>query len=759
MSTTAKPLLNTVLFTQFVLRRFNSFLGLLVTWFCKFAHPTKNQNMKSITTRLLTILLITASLSSRADEGMWLYNHLSKVFPHMKALGLKLSPEDIYSINQSSLKDAVVSLQFCTAEIVSPQGLMLTNHHCAYDVIQYHSDTVNNYLKNGFWADSYSDELEASGVTASILVRVEDVTELINNAVAGTSEDLRDLRRLEIMDSLETAATEGTDNDAEVVDMFAGNQHVLFVYTTYTDVRLVGAPPESIGKFGGDTDNWEWPRHTGDFSLLRIYMAPDGSPAPYSEDNIPYVPKHFFPLSIEGADKGDYAMIMGFPGSTDRYSTSYGIELAKEQTNPQSIKLRDTRLNIWKEAMQADEEVNIQYASKFSQISNYWKYFIGQNQGLERLGTIDQKRAFEQDFLTWAGGSSARNEYSDVFSEFEAGYKDYAKYDTYWTYMIECIFANGAEILELAWRFRRLERTIENGGDQDAINGQVERIRGGLPSFFKDYQPWLDQKVFGALMKHFHDDVPANQLPEIVTKYNAKFKGDWNKAAAWVYKKSFLDSKAGIEAFLKDPTTKALRKDPAYLLSVGIVQNYIDNISGPYNEAVSRIEDASKLYIRGLMEKNGDEPMYPDANSTPRLTFGKVIDYFPRDAVQYQHFTTTDGILEKYVPDDDEFHVPADYLKLIKKGDFGRYGKDGQLNVCLLTDNDITGGNSGSPVINGNGHLIGIAFDGNWEAMTGDLVYDDELKRTISVDIRYVLFVIDKYAGAQNLIDEMTIVE
>lgn len=703
--------------------------------------------------------MLIALLPARADEGMWLLNHLHLVYPQMKALGLKLTPEDIYSINQSSLKDAVVSLQFCTAEIVSPQGLLLTNHHCAYDAMQYHTDTINNYLDVGFWARSRSEELQAQGMTASILIKVEDVTALTHRDFGTDDEAEIELKRQEVIDSIISAATEGTQYDAEVVDMFAGNQQVLFVYITYTDLRIVGVPPQSIGKFGGDTDNWEWPRHTGDFSILRIYTDADGNPADYSEDNVPLVPKHYFPVSIKGVEKGDFAMIMGFPGSTDRYSTSYSIALSKNQENPERIKLRDTRLTIWKEAMDRDNQIRVQYSSKYAQISNYWKYFIGQNEGFERLKTVETKRQFERDFLVWASTNNARqSEYGDVFNQFESAYADYSKYNSYWVYLTEGML--GIEALQLAWGFNRLERTIEaDPNDKEGIKGAAEVIRMRLEGHFKDYDAATDQKVYAAMMREVYNGLSADQRPAVLEQFYKKCKGNWEKSAALVYSKTMFASKAKCEAFLNAPDLKKLKKDPAYQLIVGMIQYYRENISTPYNDALSRIEAANTVYLKGLLEKNAGTAMYPDANSTERLTYGRVLDYFPRDAVQYMYYTTSEGVVQKYVPGDDEFHVPTDFYVMLKSKDFGRYGKNGQLNVCFLTDNDITGGNSGSPVLNADGHLIGIAFDGNWEAMTGDLVYDSELKRTINVDIRYVLFVIDKYAGAKNIVNEMTIVE
>lgn len=716
--------------------------------------------MKLSSTRILSFLtLISLTSGLRADEGMWLLNHLHQVYPQMKAYGLKLTPEDIYSINQSSLKDAVVSLQFCTAEIVSPQGLILTNHHCAKDALQYHTDTINKYLDVGFWARSHSDELQAMGMTASILIRVEDVTNLTQRDFGVTDEADIEAKRQEVIDSLVEAAIEGTDYEAQVVDMYAGNQQVLFVYITYRDLRLVGVPPTAVGNFGGDTDNWMWPRHTGDFAVLRIYTAPDGSPADYSDENIPLVPKHYFPVSLKGVEKGDFAMIMGFPGQTDRYSTSYSIAISKDQENPERIRLRDTRLKIWKESMIKDEAVRFQYSTKYDQISNYWKYFIGQNEGLERLNTIETKRKFEQEFLAWANANSARREkYGDVFDDFEAAYAEYAKYNSYFTHLVEGLL--GIEACELAWGFNRLGSALgAEEPDADMIKERAEAVRSRLESHFKDYHMPTDQKVFAALMQMVYDGLSPDQRPKVLTDLYQKYKGNWTLAAAKIYPKTIFTSRERCEAFLNNPNLKKLQKDPLYALTTGMIQFYREQLAPPYRAAIDQIDQANKTYLKGLLEMNAGKPMYPDANSTERLTYGRVLDYYPRDAVHYRHYTSADGVVHKYRDGDREFDVPDDLLATLKRKDYGRYGKNGELTVCFLTDTDITGGNSGSPVLNAEGHLIGIAFDGNWEAMTGDLVYDSELKRTISVDIRYVLFIVDKYAGAKNIISEMTVVE
>lgn len=715
-----------------------------------------------ITIWLATFLVTTGifNQSAKADEGMWLLMYLQKNYPEMQKLGLKLSPEDIYSVNNSSLKDAVVSLRFCTAEIVSPQGLMLTNHHCAYGAIQENSSENHDYLKDGFWAKSQAEELQAKGVTASILIRMDDVTQRIMAKLNDTMTVGQKAGAIQTeIRKIETEAKEGNDYRIEVSSMLGGNQYILFVYETFRDIRLVGAPPSAIGKFGGDADNWEWPRHTGDFSLLRIYMAPDGSSASYSEDNIPYQPRHFFPISIAGVEKGDYSMVMGFPGRTERYKPAEGISLDREQSNPARIKIREEMLRIMKTDMNASNAVRIQYAAKYSQVANYWKYFIGQNEGLDRLETVSKKKEEEKAFDKWANSNDSRKaEYGNVISEFGRLYEEYKKYNLFISYINEAPFTSDA--FATSFSFRSLRDLMKAEPDnKDTIQQAANNIKNRMPDYFKDFNRATDEKIFAAGLRFCFEDLPIDQQPETLRLMGAKAKGNWGKLAAKIYAKSIFTDEARMNNFLSAPSLKVLQKDPIFKYMDDFLTKYFTEIAPSYRKIRGDINTNSQTYIKGLMEMNSSKLFYPDANSTIRLTYGSVQDYVPRDAVQYTHTTTIEGIMEKEDPNDNEFIVPAKLKDLYKKKDYGRYGKDGSLGVNFITNNDITGGNSGSPVLNADGHLIGIAFDGNWEAMTGDLVFDKEYKRCINVDIRYVLFIIDKYAGAQNIINELTIIE
>jgi peptidase S46-like protein len=711
----------------------------------------------------ITVLCMFLALMLKpvlADEGMWLLMYLNKNYDEMQARGLKLTPDDIYSVNHASLKDAVVWLGGCSAEIVSPEGLMLTNHHCAYGAIQSHSSVEHDYLKDGFWAKNRKGELPAEGMTASILIRMDDVTQRV---LSVTNDDMDVMEKTaaiqEEIKKIVAEAEEGTFYNARVRGMFANNQYFLFVFETFRDLRLVGAPPSSIGKFGGDTDNWEWPRHTGDFSVLRIYMSPDGEPADYSEENIPYQPRHFFPVNIKGVKEGDFSMVIGFPGRTQRYLTSYGIELEQNSSNPARIEIRTRILDIMKEDMNQSEEIRIKYASKFSRLANYWKYFIGQNEGLERLKTVEKKRKMEQEFQHWADSNPARKKkYGDILPQIKENYELLAKSNLFVQVINEAGFA--PEIIRHAWRFRGLNTLLqEDNPNQEKINKTIDGIRSSLPGMFKDYNRPTDLKIFAASIELFNELCPAEQLPELIKEANSKYKGDWMKYAGKVFDKSIFDDEATIKAFLDKPSLKALDKDPVFKLVMNMFETYTDNIAGDRRIATSNISALSGKLIQGLMEKFPGKLFYPDANSTIRLTYGNVQSYEPRDAVQYKYYTTIDGVMEKENPDSDEFVVSPKLKALYEKRDFGPYGTGGTLHTDFITNNDITGGNSGSPVIDANGNLIGIAFDGNWEAMTGDLVFDKEYKRCINVDIRYVLFVIDKYAGATNLIQEMKIIQ
>ncbi|MDW8332582.1 MAG: S46 family peptidase [Bacteroidia bacterium] len=699
------------------------------------------------------------------DEGMWMPLLIGQNHEEMRRMGLELTPEMIYSANQSSLKDAIVWFGgFCTGEIISPEGLILTNHHCGYDAIQSLSTVQNDYLTNGFWATNKESELPCAGLSVSFLVRMEDVSARFRDEIPDNlPEDQRAAKVQQLSAEIVKNATAGTHYRAMVKDMFYGSEYYLFVYEDFPDVRLVGTPPEAVGKYGGDTDNWMWPRHTGDFSIFRVYAGKDGKPAPYSKDNVPYKPKHFLPISLEGVKPGDFAMVFGFPGRTNRYLVSEAIKMAQELTNPARIRLRDTRLKIWKEDMDANPAVRLQYASKYAAISNYWKYFIGQNKGLKRLKTVEQKQKLEKEFNAWAAADPQRQaKYGAVIENLKKAVENFRPYALGFTYVNEALFA--PEILALALRSQALAQTLPQDKkiprNEEAIAKAVADFKKSADEHFKDYHPPTDKKVFATLLKMYYDDVPKDQHPavfnDVVVK---KYKGDFNKFAEDVFAKSIFADKAKLEAFLKKPEYSILAKDPAWSFANACLQHVTTKVRPPYAAYEMEVAKWGRLYIAGLREWQARKKFYPDANSTLRLTYGKVKDYKPMDAVHYDYITYLDGVMEKEDPSNPEFIVPKRLAELYEKKDYGRYADNtGRLPVCFITDNDITGGNSGSPVIDGKGRLIGLAFDGNWEAMTGDLVFDPELKRTINVDIRYVLFIIDKYAGASNLIQEMRIV-
>ena len=713
--------------------------------------------------RVLTLFLgfvLTFSTQVRADEGMWLPFLINEMnIGTMTELGFKLTAEDIYSLNNASLKDAVIALDHgsCSGELLSPDGLFLTNHHCGYGEIQAHSTPEHNYLQDGFWAMSRAEELPNPEKTVSFLIRIEDVTAKIN---AKLSNEMREEEREAIiaatMAQLEKEAVGDTHYEAVVETFFEGNQFFLFVYETFRDVRLVGAPPSSIGKFGGDTDNWMWPRHTGDFSMFRIYCGPDGKPADFSEENVPYHPKHYFPISIKGVEEGDFAMVMGYPGSTDRYATSWGVKETMEIVNPIRVYVRTIKQEIMKADMDASETVDIQYASKYSQSANYWKYSIGQNKGLEALNVIGKKQAIEKDFFNWLQrNAEAKAKYGNALQLIEDATNQGKNLQLAWNYWLESVYF-GSEIIQNARDIRILVNTLENEPDNtEKINQIVEYLKSGADELFKDYNAPTDQKITAALFKIYFDKVDAKYHLGLFK--NVK-NNDFDKFAATLVKKSIFADKTRYLEFLKNPSMETLEKDWGYQLL-----NEAFNIYSTIQEEMSDINyglgRGKRMFVGGLLEMNAGTPMYPDANSTMRLTYGTVGGYRAADAVFYEHYTTLDGYIEKENPNSDEFEVPAKLKQLWAAKDYGRWGKDGVMNVCFLTNNDITGGNSGSPVINANGELIGCAFDGNWEAMSGDIAYESELQRTICVDIRYVLFIIDKYAGASHLIQEMKIVE
>ena len=687
------------------------------------------------------------------DEGMWLpmfvkdYNYAT-----MKHMGLHLTADQMWDINNSSLKDAIVELgedgsHFGTGEIISENGLMLTNHHCGYASIADHSTTEHDYLKDGFWAASYKDELPNPGLTATFLLRMEDVTQKV---LAGSDEDSRN----EIISELKNEYSENGRYTVAIKDFFDGNQYFMFIYEVYRDVRLVGAPPSSIGKFGDETDNWVWPRHTGDFSMFRIYTAPDGSPAEYAEENVPMKPKYSLPVSMKGIEEGDYAMVWGIPGSTNRYLTSHEIRFQIESQDKPIIEFCDAVLPVIRAEMNARDEVRIKYASDYASMANTWKNQKGEVESLTNLGIADKKAEEERDLLKWINASKARK---DKYGN---------PVDT-----IQEICANasidGFRHLMYANLTLTVSKLICAPLDVDAslAEGQkkfTEEEKTALLNQYRDYMkntdPATEAKIVAAIAKLWYS-LPVEDQPEFCKHIRDKYKGNCDAFAKDVVAHSIYSTEEAFTKYLNKPSTKVLDNDMIQGFCMAMYRELFSSIFmyWSYNDD---IEKARKSYMEAILEMNAGKPMYPDANSTMRCTYGKVCDYSPKDGVRYNYFTTADGILQKEIPGDPEFDVNPKLKELILKKDFGPYAmKNGKLPVCFLTDNDITGGNSGSPVLNGRGELIGCAFDGNIEALCSDIYFDTELQRCICVDIRYVLFVIDKFAGAQRFINEMNIIK
>jgi hypothetical protein len=725
---------------------------------------------------LLFILYIGLGSSVFADEGMWLPLHIERLnHVDMEKMGLQLTAEEIYSINQSSLKDAIVNLGggFCTGEIISDQGLMLTNHHCGYGAIQDHSTIENDILTNGFWAENYDDELPNEGLYVQFLVRIEDVTKEVLKKV---KNNMSEAERSEVIDAAIAEISKETKGDThydvKVKSFYEGNEYYLFVYESFHDVRLVGTPPESIGKYGGDTDNWMWPRHTGDFSLFRVYSGPDGKPAKYAPENIPLKPKHHLPVSLDGIQENDFAMVFGYPGSTNRYLTSHGVKLAIEQTNPARVKIRGKKLEIMKQYMDADPATRLAYASKYAGVSNYWKYFIGQTNGLKNLNVYDKKVALEAELSEWIADKKSRiNRYGDPVSEIATAYTKVEEYTVPFYYLYEAGF--GIELVSNFYRLNSLVNSLNNEDtSEEELNGIIESQRYKAAEFYKDYRPEIDRDIFAAMTGILLKDLDAEFVPDVFNAAIAvpggadNFFADFRPAteidaaglADYIFDKSILVDQKKLEAFLDEPSAEVLENDPGYMAAQSVYGTY-KTLSAKRGAAIGELETGRRNFIAALRDMNRNKKYYPDANSTMRLTYGKVLSYDARDAVHYHYLTTLKGVMEKEDPTNPEFIVHPKLKELYEAKDYGQYGEDGKLYVGFLTNNDITGGNSGSPVINGSGQLIGTAFDGNWEAMSGDIAFEPELQRCISVDIRYVLFVIDKFAGATHLIDEMTIIK
>ena len=714
---------------------------------------------------LIPLLAFLISSQSIADEGMWL-PHLLKTLNEneMQIKGLKITAEDIYSVNESSLKDAIVALNggSCTAEMISSEGLMLTNHHCVDDLLQTHSTVENNYLEDGFWAMSKSEELKNENLSATFLISIEDVTGLFKDSLSiELSEAERNKKISEISKKIVSDKTDSTSYSARVRSFYGGNDFYLITYVTYKDVRLVGAPPSSIGKFGGDTDNWMWPRHTGDFALLRIYMAEDGSPADYSVDNIPYKPKHHLPIQLGGVENEDFTMIMGYPGRTNRYLTSFGVKEALEITYPEIIDIRTKKLEIMKSGMNSSKETKLQYAAKYSGIANYWKYFIGQSKGLKSMKVYDKKVETENMLKLWidSANTDIKEKYGNTMQILEEAYEKNTKVALNRTYLTEAIF-QGPEILSFSYTMKNRINALPK--DKEAKSQAIRKLKKLAKEFYKNYNAKVDQEMLAAMLEMYYYSVPKYQHSKIFKKIENQLFGikklDFNYFAKNLFNRSYFSSEEKCLRFLKNPSKLLVEKDPAYITVSSIYNKYLEELYPLRKEVRDLQRKGNRLFISALREMDTIKKFYPDANSTMRVTYGNVRDYKPGEAMLYDYYTTINGVMEKEDPTNDEFIVPKKLKELYKAGDFGRYSdNNGNLRVNFISNNDITGGNSGSPVINAWGEIVGTAFDGNWEAMSGDIAFEKNIQRTISVDIRYILFVIDKYANASYLIDEMTL--
>ena len=706
---------------------------------------------------VLAITLIISVIYAKADEGMWLpYSLSDKSLYEMQQMGCKLTAEQIFNLNQPSLKDAIV--QFgggCTGELISPEGLLLTNHHCGLSYVQKHATVEHDYLTDGFWAYSKAEELPNPGLTVSFLAMVVDVTDAVLEGV--TDEETRSKVISENSKKIIEERKGDRDVKIEIVPFYSGNQYIMFEYDVYRDVRLVCCPPWGIGKYGADTDNWTWPRHKGDFNIFRVYTDRDGKPAKYSENNIPMQSKHYLPINIKGVKEGDYAMILGYPGSTDRYSTSYTVKNIIESEAPGYINCRTTKLNEYRKHMDADQEVFIKYASKQASVSNYWKYFIGQQKQLERNHVYDKRLEQERAFREWVFEDPSRqNVYGEIFDGIQAKWEIMDDIMMPMTYLREAGW-NGGEAVAFSRRFIKINSLLNENASKEDITKAAEALKGQTETFFKDYDKALDKDVTIALLNLFYKDI-KKYVPSMIAEIGAKNGGDFTEWVDKAFEKSIFVDQAKLEKWLEKP--KKLDKDPIFAMTMNIIDEYNNVVIPLYQKAALKGNAGERLYMKGLMEMQTERNFYPDANFTMRLTYGTVEPYKGADAVNYNYYTTMDGVMAKYVPGNWEFDIPQDVRDLAEARDYGRYAdENGNLVVNFITTNDITGGNSGSPVINGEGELIGLAFDGNWEAMSGDIMFEQKVQRTICMDARYLLWCLEKVGGVKNIINELTIIE
>lgn len=716
---------------------------------------------KSLFILAAMMMLFTTAFAKPApkpDEGMWLPMFFKQLnYANMQKMGLHLTAEELYSINNSSLKDAIVQMgDFCTGEIVSDKGLMFTNHHCGYDAIVSQSTVEHDYLNNGFVSQSYEEELPIPGLYVSFLVRMEDVTKDVLAENINTPENATEEQIQKNIGELVVKYSEEGKYKVEVKPFFEGLEYYMFIYEVFNDVRLVFAPPASIGKYGGDTDNWMWPRHTGDFSVFRVYADKNNQPAEYSKDNVPYKPKHFLPISIKGVEKGDFTMIWGYPGSTERYMTSYEVSNTINISDPAVIKAGEALLPVMKKMMDTDNAINLKYASDYASYMNLWKNKKGELRGLKRLDVYGKKKAIEDRLVEWIAKDADRQaRYGNVISDLESASKVIAAEPANQYSWYGNLGLMTSKTALTAFRSFMYAVMLESGQvPEEGIPLLMGALTGEIENLYATTDLATEKEMFKALANLLLT-IPSLQEAEILKEYKENPDKFVNKA----FEKSVLTNRKAFEKFAKKPNFKVFQKDKIGQVAM-LAYAFISETSHEFEEANAKFAQAKMLFVEALRKMDASLVQYPDANFTMRMTYGQVLDYYPADAVHYDYVTTMEGLMEKEDPTNPEFIVPAKLKELYEAKDYGQYAdKDGKLIVCFLSNNDITGGNSGSPILNAEGHLIGLAFDGNWEAMSGDIAFEPELQRTINVDARYVLFVMDKFAGAQRLIDELKIIK
>lgn len=713
--------------------------------------------------KLLLLVFVFSPLSFLfANEGMWLPLLLESMNEkEMKSMGMKISAKDIYNINSGSLKDAIVSFGgFCTGEVISNQGLILTNHHCGYSAIQSHSTVEHNFLETGFWAMNHGQELPNAGLFATFIVRMEDVS---NAALKGVTDIMDEKTRQSVIDKnlaqIRTTAKKNEWEDVMIRPFYEGNKYYLFITETYRDVRLVGAPPSSIGKFGADTDNWMWPRHTGDFSVFRIYADKNNRPAEYNAANVPYKPKKSLSISLDGVEEGDFTMVFGFPGRTYQYLPAIAVKQQAEILNPVKINIRDEALKQIDGFMRNDPKIKIQYASKFASTANAWKKWIGESQGLERTGGIEKKLAYEKEFQKRVDANPTfKQKYGTVLPQLNKLYADMESLALVRDHFNEV--TRNTELFTVVGLMNTLNRTYINNG-ATGYTSEKEKILTRLNNFYADYNEKVDEAVFNVLMNIYFKNVPAQYIGDEAMALWKKQDESGEKLADHIYSKSRLVDQSKMKTMLEMPADEAIKtlsQDEALQFANSLIAKYSETITGKLNEQQSTINNLQRLYMQAQLDVFKDKRFYPDANSTLRLTYGKANGYQPRDAVKYEMYTDLDGLMEKYIPGDYEFDVPAKLIELHKAKDYGVYGKNGKMPVCFIGSNHTTGGNSGSPALDAYGNLVGLNFDRVWEGTMSDYSYDASICRNIMVDARFILFVIDKLGGAGHLIKEMKLV-